>query len=215
MAPSQAQLDHVVLLLPYQDILHPPTWLTDHFVISEGGRHSDGKTENKLILFADGSYLELIAFVNDDPQHRANHWWDKPFGVVDYALTTTSDDGFGTLKDVRERLAKTNTGISYTEPQEGGRLKPDGTKLEWFVVAPFWNRKKKKKRNYDTLTPQCLDDHQESDLPHRDNTRERSLLVPRSDSSRTTGAHLRQQQQQQQQCHPSSMSGDWHPSSRT
>lgn len=121
-------------------------------------RHQRGRP---TFRWQDGEQIDpfcgwLISRIDRDPQHRANHWWDKPFGVVDYALTTTSDDGFGTLKDVRERLAKTNTGISYTEPQEGGRLKPDGTKLEWFVVAPFWNRKKKKKkklRHADTPVP--------------------------------------------------------------
>lgn len=40
-----------------------------------GGKHADGKTENKLILFRDGTYLELIAFVNDDPEKRKGHWW--------------------------------------------------------------------------------------------------------------------------------------------
>jgi hypothetical protein len=28
-----------------------------------------------LILLADGSYIELIAFINDDPALREGHWW--------------------------------------------------------------------------------------------------------------------------------------------
>ncbi|KJX97387.1 glyoxalase bleomycin resistance protein dioxygenase superfamily [Zymoseptoria brevis] len=130
-----AQLDHVVLLLPYADILNPPTWLTKDFTISPGGRHADNKTENKLILFSDGTYLELIAFIDDAPSNRKNHWWDKPYGVVDYALTTVDGD-FLTLDSIRERLAQTGTSISYQDPIEGGRIKPDGTELKWKVTFP-------------------------------------------------------------------------------
>lgn len=130
MPPIQAQLDHVVLLLPYKDILKPPSWLTDNFIISEGGRHADNRTENRLVLFADGSYLELIAFIDDDPENRDGHWWDKPFGVVDFALTTI-DESFGELDGIKERLSQTDTQISYSDPKHGGRLKPDGTELQW------------------------------------------------------------------------------------
>lgn len=70
-----AQLDHVVMLLPYELITKPPAWITDNFVVSPGGTHADGKTENRLVLFQDGTYLELIAFVNDDPDKRKGHWW--------------------------------------------------------------------------------------------------------------------------------------------
>lgn len=47
----------------------------DAFTISPGGRHADNRTENRLVIFADGSYLELIAFINDDPEKREGHWW--------------------------------------------------------------------------------------------------------------------------------------------
>src|SRR4051812_39623576 len=60
---KMANLDHIIILLPHHHILHPPPWLTDSFTISPGGIHSDGKTENRLICFRDGSYLEIIAFI--------------------------------------------------------------------------------------------------------------------------------------------------------
>lgn len=72
---SAPQIDHIVLLLPYALVTSPPEWLTSAFTISPGGRHADNRTENRLILFADGSYLELIAFINDDPEKREGHWW--------------------------------------------------------------------------------------------------------------------------------------------
>lgn len=144
MASINAQLDHVVLLLPHDDVANPPEWLTKHFTISPGGRHADGKTENKLVLFSDGTYLELIAFTSQEA--RKGHWWDKPYGVVDFALTTP-DEKFPELSGIKDRLAKTDTGISYQQPQEGGRLRPDGVELKWRVTfpincsrgeAPFW-----------------------------------------------------------------------------
>ncbi|KAF2172432.1 hypothetical protein M409DRAFT_63121 [Zasmidium cellare ATCC 36951] len=144
MTSSSAQLDHVVILLPHEDVVNPPEWLTKHFTISPGGRHADGKTENKLILLSDGSYLELIAFTSEDA--RKGHWWDKPYGVVDFALTTP-DEKFPELSSIKDRLAKTDTGISYQDPKAGGRLRPDGVELQWRVTfpincnrgeAPFW-----------------------------------------------------------------------------
>jgi hypothetical protein len=73
-----------------------------------------------LVLFRDGTYLELIAFINDDPKHREGHWWDKSFGVVDFALTT--HDGLKSFQDeeLEKRLKASGSEISYAEPREGG-----------------------------------------------------------------------------------------------
>ena len=126
-------LDHVVLLLPYADIVNPPEWITSRFTVSGGGRHSDNKTENKLVLFRDGTYLELIAFIDDDPENRRGHYWDKPYGVVDYALTSSQTIDYEGLQG---RLEDSSTGISYAKPKAGGRTTPDGQELEWEVTFP-------------------------------------------------------------------------------
>ena len=42
MGKDIAQLDHVVILLPYDYLSNPPNWLTDNFTISPGGTYSDG-----------------------------------------------------------------------------------------------------------------------------------------------------------------------------
>ena len=41
------------------------------FTVVRGGRHPVG-THNALMAFADGSYMELIAFYQPSPGHR---WW--------------------------------------------------------------------------------------------------------------------------------------------
>jgi hypothetical protein len=143
---NQPQIDHVVLLLPYALITSPPTWLTSAFTLSPGGRHADNRTENRLILFADGSYLELIAFIEDDPKNREGHWWDKPYGIVDWALTTTTEEQ-PDVKKINSRLEGKDSKVRYTDPVAGGRKRPDGVELQWKVtfptgiergVVPFW-----------------------------------------------------------------------------
>lgn len=130
---QQMLLDHVILLVPYKCLAGPPEWLTS-FTLSPGGQHSDGKTENRLVLFRDGTYLELIAFVNDDPEKRAGHYWDKPYGVIDYALTTIESRlDYEALND---RLKNANILASYKKPQAGSRLRPDGVELKWEVTFP-------------------------------------------------------------------------------
>lgn len=133
MRRSPAQLDHVVLLLPYRDLVKLPSWISDRFTITSGGKHADGKTENRLILFRDGTYLELIAFIRDDPQKRKGHRWDKDFGIVDYALTTRIDFDFAKLQ---ERLKESGAGITYAEPAERGRVTLEKRHVKWKDTIP-------------------------------------------------------------------------------
>jgi catechol 2,3-dioxygenase-like lactoylglutathione lyase family enzyme len=57
------------------------------FSVTPGGEHADGLTRNALIPFKDGSYLELVAFVDlEDP--RDNVWGWRRFlssggGLID------------------------------------------------------------------------------------------------------------------------------------
>lgn len=133
-AEPATQLDHVVILLPYSYLASPPSWLIENFTLSPGGRHTDNKTENRLILFPDGTYIELISFIHDDPKKREGHRWNKPYGIIDYALTTKSDFDYDGLV---VRLRDTGSGISYQEPEAGGRKRPDGVDLKWKVTHPI------------------------------------------------------------------------------
>jgi Glyoxalase-like domain len=131
--PTSAALDHIILLVPFSYISKLPAFFADNFTIYPGGRHADGKTENVLIVFQSGVYLELIAFIDDKPSHREGHWWGgKGYGWIDWALTSSD------VKDVeavRHRMHK-GSSVEYDEPKNGGRRKPDGTKIEWQVTFP-------------------------------------------------------------------------------
>lgn len=77
-------IDHLVILV--SDLAEA---IEDYealgFHVAPGGEHTDGATHNALISFADGTYLELLAFRRDAPTHR---WWRHTAsgeGLIDFA----------------------------------------------------------------------------------------------------------------------------------
>ncbi|MFM0739640.1 VOC family protein [Paraburkholderia xenovorans] len=121
-------LDHIVIRV--QDLEHTIAHFSAlGFTVQRGGTHADGATHNALIGLADGSYFELIAFLRDARTHR---WWDENNrvgdGFVDYALLPQSVAA--TIEAARER------GLAYNGPIAGGRLRPDGERLEWQLGTP-------------------------------------------------------------------------------
>jgi hypothetical protein len=116
------QLDHVVLVA--RDL---NTAIADHrrrgFTVTPGGEHADGVTHNALITFADGSYLELVAF-RDLDRALTHRWWKVAAdggGLADFALL--SDD----LAADSAALAE----LVKTPPKDGGRIRRDGVELKW------------------------------------------------------------------------------------
>jgi hypothetical protein len=122
-------LDHLVILVP--DLA---TAITDYtalgFTVVPGGTHADGATHNALVVFADGSYLELIAFLRDAPTHRwGGHAARGHSGFIDFALLP--------LPDVAAVVAgAVARGLAYQGPSDGGRLRPDGERLVWQIGTP-------------------------------------------------------------------------------
>jgi catechol 2,3-dioxygenase-like lactoylglutathione lyase family enzyme len=107
------------------------------FNVVAGGQHPVG-SHNALIAFEDGSYLEIIAFYREAPDHR---WW-APLGkgerFVDFCLQT--DDLRGDTKRLRD------AGVAINDPVPWARKRPDGYELKWLLslvtgsqrgVAPF------------------------------------------------------------------------------
>lgn len=121
-------LDHIVILVEELEaaIAH---YSGLGFTVQRGGTHADGATHNALVGFADGSYLEIIAFLRRAPEHR---WWryaEKGHqGYVDFALLP-HDTG----EVVRAAQAR---GLAYQGPIEGGRVRLDGQRLVWQTGTP-------------------------------------------------------------------------------
>jgi len=100
------------------------------FTVTPGGEHADGLTRNALILFKDGSYLELVAFVDlEDP--RDNIWGWRRFlssggGLIDYCAASD---------DLRADVGRLREGdIEVDGPTDGGRRRPDGKEIRWLIV---------------------------------------------------------------------------------
>lgn len=101
------------------------------FTVTQGGTHADGKTHNALITFADGSYFELLAFLDreqslDHPwRHRLNE--GEGDGIEDFAVL--SGDLEADVARIRAEGAR--IGLEVGQPVNGGRRRPDGQELRW------------------------------------------------------------------------------------
>ncbi|MGC4108121.1 MAG: VOC family protein [Thermomicrobiales bacterium] len=95
------------------------------FTVTLGGEHTGGRTRNALVPFVDGAYFEIIAF--RDPEQATGHAWAtrllKGEGLIDYALR--ADD----LKN--EVTVLRSLGLNASGPNDGGRTRPDGQRVEW------------------------------------------------------------------------------------
>ncbi len=101
------------------------------FTVIPGGQHSGGLTENALVTFADGNYLELIA-----PTSRELLEHPQPPGPGNYLFLFASGEGFvGYAFDTPNLNAEVerirSIGIEIGDPQAGGRRRPDGVELAW------------------------------------------------------------------------------------
>ena len=98
------------------------------FTVIPGGEHTGGATHNALVIFADDSYLELIAFKRAEPDHR---WWRHVAvgeGLVDFALLPGAIE-----QDIADARAR---GLMVEGPSPGGRLRPDGQQVSWQLGSP-------------------------------------------------------------------------------
>src|SRR6266436_3996975 len=95
--------------------------------VAPGGRHPVG-THNALIAFADGAYIELIAFYEKNTQHK---WWEplqQGGGLVDFCMQT--DDLMA------ETAAFRKAGVDIDDPSPLSRVRPDGYQLKWVLSIP-------------------------------------------------------------------------------
>ena len=121
------------------------------FTVTPGGRHDVLPTENAIIPFRDGGYLELIAVRDPEAQDSlralaASDRWEShlkglsaigrrflphlvgPPGVSDYAVVGSHLERFAA--GARRR------GLAMTGPMPLEREKPDGTRLSMGLLLP-------------------------------------------------------------------------------
>ena len=117
-------LDHVVIAVDALDRA-VDDYRALGFTVLPGGEHPGRTSHNALVVFDDGAYFELIAWRAPAPQER---WWRvlqaHGEGLVDFALWPR--DTSAALAAARARGLHTLVG-----PVDGGRLRPDGERLQW------------------------------------------------------------------------------------
>lgn len=143
-------LDHVVVVV---DTLAgaADAFRDAGFTVTPGGRHDAVPTENALVVFADGSYLELLAA--RDPgartslrELRGTDRWARhlheasavarrflptlagPDGVADFCVRTTQLD--------RLAAESRRRGYTVTGPVDMGRERPGAEPLAWRLLFP-------------------------------------------------------------------------------
>lgn len=129
-------LDHIVVVVADLDRTIAD-WRDLGFTVLPGGEHTNRASHNALVVLADGAYFELIAYRAPLPSNR---WWRRldqaGEGFVDFALLPSA-----IADDVAQARAR---GLELDGPHDGGRLRPDGVRLDWQVVRPtthdlpFW-----------------------------------------------------------------------------
>lgn len=119
-------LDHVVIAVHDLDRASAD-FSAMGFTVLPGGQHAAPRTShNALIVFDDGSYIELIAWRSAPPPPEP--WYDSlqahgP-GLVDFALLPHN-----TLDVITAARARGLHGL--TGPHAGGRMRPDGQAVVW------------------------------------------------------------------------------------
>lgn len=101
------------------------------FTVVPGGEHSGGLTHNALIVFADGTYLELMAptdpaLLTDPPPPSPGNYlslFESGEGIAGYAFQVQDLDAL--VRRARQ------AGLEIGDPESGGRRRHDGVPLRW------------------------------------------------------------------------------------
>lgn len=119
-------IDHLVVVVPDLEAA-ARAYVALGFTVVPGGRHPVG-TQNQLIAFGDGAYVELVGFYEPSPAHK---WWEplqRGGGLVDYCLQTDDLPA--------DTAAFRRAGVEIDDPAPLSRKRPDGYQLRWVLSIP-------------------------------------------------------------------------------
>ncbi|KAL2815645.1 hypothetical protein BDW59DRAFT_153765 [Aspergillus cavernicola] len=134
MSSQQVYIDHLLLQFNHERFETLPSWISNNFTVIEGGVHTGGLSRNKLIVFSDGTYLELYNWIT-----KPDDWRNRLPG--DFALTGLEPiSAEASQQRIVNALASSpgdgGIGITYSPPSEGGRKNPEGVDVRWKIVKP-------------------------------------------------------------------------------
>ncbi|KAI0817334.1 glyoxalase-like protein [Xylaria sp. FL0064] len=143
---TSIQQDHIVLLVDNPFFENLPAWVTDNFTVTPGGYHDGQPSRNKLVIFADGSYLEFFNWYDTPPSLHDGHlpmrfWGPKTPGLIDFAITDTTHSAEESVEAVNRRLSEgpekdAGLGVKFGDPIAGSRKKANGVEIKWKVTRP-------------------------------------------------------------------------------
>ncbi|KAF8968236.1 glyoxalase-like domain-containing protein [Flammula alnicola] len=147
MSVNTQTLDHIVHLTPPGSVEEVSRQFRElGFKVLPGGVHAGGLTENALVVFDDGVYLELISFTHPEShyppnspertQRDKNPWSRKSPGWIDFAFLGNGSLSKSISEIINERARDQGNGDLYQPEQDGGRTRPDGRILKWLISAP-------------------------------------------------------------------------------
>jgi catechol 2,3-dioxygenase-like lactoylglutathione lyase family enzyme len=119
-------IDHIVIVVPDLDAA-TESYRGLGFNVVPGGRHPIG-SHNALVGFADGAYLELIAFFDPAAKHRWRSALERGGGLVDFCMQTDDLEA--------DAAALRGAGVSIGDPWPLSRTRPDGFTLQWVLATP-------------------------------------------------------------------------------
>lgn len=105
-----------------------------------------GSSRNKLIIFEDGTYIELLNWIGQPVEFF--DWASKAPGLIDFALTSSTQSAQETHDAITRRLESSTSsspqavggdgalGVRFKDPLHGGRKRKDGKQVEWYVTKP-------------------------------------------------------------------------------
>ncbi len=96
-----------------------------------------GSSRNKLIIFADGTYIELLNWIG--PPKEFFDWAPKAPGLIDFALTnlqTAQETHAAATARLEKEPGDGGLGVRFKNPLFGGRKRKDGQQVEWYVTKP-------------------------------------------------------------------------------
>ncbi|KAL4884453.1 hypothetical protein BJY04DRAFT_8905 [Aspergillus karnatakaensis] len=138
MSSQKVYLDHLLLQFNQEHFENLPSWISDNFTVIDGGVHIGGLSRNKLVVFSDGTYLELYNWVS-----KPDDWRKRLPG--DFALTSLDPI---TAEVSQQRIAHAlenshgdgGVGVTYTPPRDGGRKNAEGQDVLWKIVKAEYFR---------------------------------------------------------------------------
>ncbi|EFW17303.1 hypothetical protein D8B26_000041 [Coccidioides posadasii str. Silveira] len=137
---TASRIDHITIILSEEEFETLPPWLSENFTIIEGGKHTGQASQLKLIIFEDGTYLELFNWWGPPPSNHS--WGRKEPGLIDWSISCTSaqsrDEHYHGI-DMRVNKSQDGDGglgVRYPIPTSQGRTTPEGKKFHWTRANP-------------------------------------------------------------------------------